>query len=95
MNTRRFLSVSPARRAGLLAAFAAALVAGGIGPIATRLGVTGEVLHAIAPRVAQIVMNSAFRMFPDSAASRGEKDKKYVPTAEAAALAQVMRGIHF
>jgi len=63
--------------------------------IATRLGVTGEVLHAIAPRVAQIVMNSAFRMFPDSAASRGEKDKKYVPTAEAAALAQVMRGIHF
>ena len=25
----------------------------------------------------------------------GEKDKKYVPTAEAAALAQVMRGIHF
>ena len=36
MNTRRFLSVSPARRAGLLAAFAAALVAGGIVPIATR-----------------------------------------------------------
>jgi hypothetical protein len=63
--------------------------------IATRLGVTGEVLHAIAPRVAQILMNSAFRMFPDSAASKGEQDKRYVPTAEAAALAQMMRGIHF
>jgi len=63
--------------------------------IATRLGVTGEVLHAVAPRVAQIVMNSAFRMFPDSAAAKGDKEKKYVPTPEAAALAQMMRGIHF
>ena len=36
MNTRRFLSFSPARRAGLLATFTAALVAGGIVPIATR-----------------------------------------------------------
>jgi NAD(P)-dependent dehydrogenase (short-subunit alcohol dehydrogenase family) len=63
--------------------------------IATRLGVTGEVLHALAPRVAQIVMNSTFRMFPDSAAAKGDKEKKYVPSPEAAALAQMMRGIHF
>src|SRR4029078_265516 len=35
--------------------------------IATRLGVAGEVLHALLPRVAQIVMNTSFRMFPDSA----------------------------
>ena len=63
--------------------------------IATRLGITGELLHALAPRVAQIVMNSTFRMFPDSAAAKGDKDKKYQPSAEAMAMAQMMRGIHF
>ncbi|HEY2187219.1 MAG TPA: SDR family oxidoreductase, partial [Caldimonas sp.] len=41
--------------------------------IATRLGVTGELLHALVPRVEQIVMNSTFRMFPDSAAAKGDK----------------------
>ena len=45
--------------------------------IATRLGITGELLHALVPRVAQIVMNTTFRMFPDSAAAKGDKDKKY------------------
>ncbi len=63
--------------------------------IATRLGITGELMHALAPRVAQIVMNSTFRMFPDSAAAKGDKDKKYQPSAEAIAMAQMMRGIHF
>ncbi|HEY2189982.1 MAG TPA: short chain dehydrogenase, partial [Caldimonas sp.] len=63
--------------------------------IATRLGVTGELLHALVPRVAQIVMNSTFRMFPDSAAAKGDKYKKYQPSAEALAMAQMMRGIHF
>ena len=66
--------------------------------IATRLGITGELMHALVPRVAQIVMNSTFRMFPDSAAAKGEKGdkaKKYQPSAEAIAMAQMMRGIHF
>ncbi len=63
--------------------------------IATRLGITGELLHALVPRVAQIVMNSSFRMFPDSAAAKGDKDKKYVPSPEAVAMQQMMRGIHF
>jgi hypothetical protein len=63
--------------------------------IATRLGITGELLHALVPRVAQIVMNSSFRMFPDSAAAKGEKDKKFVPSPEAIAMQQMMRGIHF
>jgi NAD(P)-dependent dehydrogenase (short-subunit alcohol dehydrogenase family) len=63
--------------------------------IATRLGITGEVLHALVPRVAQILMNSTFRMFPDSAAAKGDKDKKYTPSPEAIAMQQMMRGIHF
>jgi NAD(P)-dependent dehydrogenase (short-subunit alcohol dehydrogenase family) len=63
--------------------------------IATRLGITGELLNALAPRVAQIIMNSTFRMFPDSAAAKGDKDKKYTPSPEAIAMQQMMRGIHF
>jgi NAD(P)-dependent dehydrogenase (short-subunit alcohol dehydrogenase family) len=63
--------------------------------IATRLGITGQVLHALLPRVAQIVMNTSFRMFPDSEASQGAKGGKPQLSAEAIALQQMMRGIHF
>jgi len=63
--------------------------------IATRLGVTGQVLHAFVPRVAQIVMNTSFRMFPDSAAAKGEKGAKPQLSPEAIAMQQMMRGIHF
>jgi len=62
--------------------------------IATRLGVTGELLHAAAPRVAQIVMNTTFRMFPDSEAAKGDKNGKPQLSAEAVAIQQMMRGIH-
>jgi len=67
--------------------------------IATRLGITGELLHALLPRVAQIVMNTSFRMFPDSDAAQGEKSGKGGGrpqlSAEAIALQQMMKGIHF
>ena len=67
--------------------------------IATRLGITGQILHAVLPRVAQIAMNTSFRMFPDSTAAKGAKpgDKADKPklSAEAVAMQQMMRGIHF
>jgi NAD(P)-dependent dehydrogenase (short-subunit alcohol dehydrogenase family) len=63
--------------------------------IATRLGISGEVLHALMPRVAQIVMNTTFRMFPDSSAAKGDKNAKPVLSPEAIAMQQMMRGIHF
>ena len=63
--------------------------------IATRLGTFGELLHAMVPRVAQIVMNTSFRMFPDSAAAKGDKGAKPQLSAEALAMQQLMRGIHF
>src|SRR5450830_1841164 len=67
--------------------------------IATRLGITGQILHAVLPRVAQIAMNTAFRMFPDSGAAKGAKpgDKaiKQHLSPEAVAMQQMMRGIHF
>jgi NAD(P)-dependent dehydrogenase (short-subunit alcohol dehydrogenase family) len=63
--------------------------------IATRLGITGQVLHALLPRVAQIAMNTSFRMFPDSSAAKGDKGGKPTLSPEAIAMQQMMRGIHF
>ena len=63
--------------------------------IATRLGITGQLLHALVPRIAQIVMNTSFRMFPDSSAAKGDKSAKPQLSPEAIAMQQMMRGIHF
>jgi NAD(P)-dependent dehydrogenase (short-subunit alcohol dehydrogenase family) len=63
--------------------------------IATRLGIFAQVLHAVAPKVSEIVMNSAFRMFPDSTASKGLKDHQAAASQEQVAFASLMRGIHW
>ena len=63
--------------------------------IATRLGIFAQVLHAVTPKVAEIVMNSAFRMFPDSAAAQGLKDQQAEASQEQLAFASLMRGIHW
>ncbi|MEK8048282.1 SDR family oxidoreductase [Ideonella margarita] len=63
--------------------------------IATRLGITGQVMHALVPRVAQIMMNTSFRMFPDSEAAKGDKLDRPKLSPEAVAFQQMMRGIHF
>jgi NAD(P)-dependent dehydrogenase (short-subunit alcohol dehydrogenase family) len=63
--------------------------------IATRLGIFAQVLHLLAPKVAEIVMNSAFRMFPDSAAAQGVKGRQQTASQEQIAFASLMRGIHW
>jgi NAD(P)-dependent dehydrogenase (short-subunit alcohol dehydrogenase family) len=64
--------------------------------IATRLGVFGEVLHALLPRVAQVIMNTTFRMFPDSASAAGKKEEGTpAATPDMIAMSNLMRGIHF
>lgn len=63
--------------------------------IATRLGIFAQVLHSVAPKVSEIVMNSAFRMFPDSAASKGIKEGQEAASQEQVAFASLMRGIHW
>jgi NAD(P)-dependent dehydrogenase (short-subunit alcohol dehydrogenase family) len=66
--------------------------------VATRLGTSVALLHAVAPRVTQIMMNTTFRMFPDSSAAKGVKGEKAARpglSAEATAMAEMMRGIHF
>lgn len=62
--------------------------------IATRLGILGQVMHAVVPKTAQIVMNTSFRMFPDSTSA--SKDKKAsAPTADQIAFTTLLQGIHF
>ena len=63
--------------------------------IATRLGKAVELLHDVSPRIAQILMNTTFRMFPDSSAAKGEKSAKPTLSPEAIAMSEMMRGIHF
>jgi NAD(P)-dependent dehydrogenase (short-subunit alcohol dehydrogenase family) len=64
--------------------------------IATRLGIFGEVLHAVLPRIAQIIMNTTFRMFPDSAAALGKREETTPQaTPDMIAVSNLMRGIHF
>ena len=65
--------------------------------ITTRLGVLGEVMHALVPRIAQIVMNTSFRMFPDSNAANTKEGEKQAQrmSADQMALQQLLRGVHF
>jgi len=64
--------------------------------IATRLGIFGAVAHAVAPKLTQILLNTAFNMFPDSAAAAGKKEGEAQPlTAEQMAFAQLTQGIHW
>ena len=66
--------------------------------IATRLGIAGAMLHAISPKITQIILNAAFRMFPDSSAAqnkKGEAAKEVEMTPEAMAFAQITQGIHW
>lgn len=64
--------------------------------ITTRLGVFAALCHALAPKVTQVLLNTAFNMFPDSAAARHHREGEPEPlTAEQIAFAQFTRGIHW
>jgi NAD(P)-dependent dehydrogenase (short-subunit alcohol dehydrogenase family) len=63
--------------------------------IATRLGIFAQMLHAVAPKIAEIVMNSAYRMFPESSAAQGISEDQQQASQEQIAFASLMRGIHW
>ncbi len=64
--------------------------------IATRLGIFAQVMHMVAPKTMEVVMNTAFNMFPDTPAARGEKGSTGQPaSAEQMAFASLMRGVHW
>ena len=66
--------------------------------IATKLGIAAEMMHLVAPRITEVVMNTAYRMFPDSSAAKGEQAEKKPeapPTKEALMFASLLRGVHW
>jgi NAD(P)-dependent dehydrogenase (short-subunit alcohol dehydrogenase family) len=65
--------------------------------INTRLGTAGEVLHALAPKVMDQILHVAYKVFPDSAASKGVKDPEAAEKAsvEQIAMANIMKGVHW
>ncbi|MFZ5756367.1 MAG: SDR family oxidoreductase [Pseudomonadota bacterium] len=63
--------------------------------IATRLGIFMQVAHFVAPKLSEIVMNTGFKMFPDSAASQGKKEELVQVSPEQIAFTAFMKGIHW
>ncbi len=61
--------------------------------IATRLGISAEIMHLLAPKMTELGMNEAFQLFPDSAAAQGNSGHHSSP--EQIAVAQLTRGIHW
>jgi len=63
--------------------------------IATRLGIFAQVMTALIPQVADVIMNTAYKLFPDSVAK--DKDGKPIEEAstEAVLFASVMRGVYW
>jgi NAD(P)-dependent dehydrogenase (short-subunit alcohol dehydrogenase family) len=65
--------------------------------VATRLGVFAGVVHAVFPKAYEVVMSTAFELFPDSAAAKGMAGRGDAanPTNEQIAFASLMRGVHW
>jgi NAD(P)-dependent dehydrogenase (short-subunit alcohol dehydrogenase family) len=61
----------------------------------TSLGTAGEVAYALAPGAVDRILHLAYRVFPDSAASRGEPETAERASLEQLALANLMRGVHW
>jgi NAD(P)-dependent dehydrogenase (short-subunit alcohol dehydrogenase family) len=72
--------------------------------VATRLGNFGEILYNVAPKASDAILNTAYKLFPDSKAAKGKEEKKEdgKPPAkdeelssEGVAFAYLMRGVHW
>ncbi|MDX6615595.1 MAG: hypothetical protein QOD60_686, partial [Solirubrobacterales bacterium] len=69
--------------------------------VATRLGNFGELLYNVAPKASDAILNTAFKLFPDSSAAKGkdkdgkDKGKDEELSSEGVAFAYLMRGVHW
>ena len=61
----------------------------------TPLGTFGEVSYALFPKLVDQVLSTAYKMFPDSAAARGQRDPAEHASTEQALFARLMRGVHW
>ncbi len=70
--------------------------------VATRLGNFGEILYNVAPKASDAILNTAYKLFPESKAAKGkEKKEDGKPSkdeelsSEGVAFAYLMRGVHW
>lgn len=65
--------------------------------INTTLGTVAEVLYALAPKALDQVLATGYRLFPDSAAAKGEvvAAESEGPSIEQRAMANLTRGVHW
>jgi NAD(P)-dependent dehydrogenase (short-subunit alcohol dehydrogenase family) len=65
--------------------------------INTTLGTVAEVLYALAPKALDQVLATGYRLFPDSAAAKGDVAavESEAPTIEQRAMANLTRGVHW
>ena len=65
--------------------------------VATRLGTFGELMYSISPKASDAILNTGYKLFPDSKAAKGEKDgeAEKAPSTEAVAFAHLLRGVHW
>ncbi len=67
--------------------------------MSTRLGKLGEGVDTVAPGLLKLVMTGAYHAFPESSggseARAGKEEGETEMSTEAAALAYLMRGVHF
>jgi short-subunit dehydrogenase len=66
--------------------------------VATRLGNFGELLYNVAPKASDVILNTAYKLFPDSSAAKGKKDggsEEKGPSTEGVAFAHLMKGVHW
>ncbi|AFT72010.1 Oxidoreductase, short chain dehydrogenase/reductase family [Alloalcanivorax dieselolei B5] len=64
--------------------------------IATSLGILGQVMHFITPRATETIMNTGYKLFSDSAAAVGRRERtpKRI-SREQAAFSRLFKGIHW
>ncbi len=65
--------------------------------VATRLGNFGELLYAVAPTASDKILNTAYKLFPESQAAKGKEEEApdKPPSTEAMAFAHLMKGVHW
>jgi thioester reductase-like protein len=61
----------------------------------TRLGTDGEIAYALSPKAVDRILHLAYRVFPDSAASKGQGDVEERASFEQIAMATLTRGVHW
>jgi NAD(P)-dependent dehydrogenase (short-subunit alcohol dehydrogenase family) len=62
--------------------------------VATRLGIFGQIVYALAPQIGLFANNALYQVFPESAAPQDEKPHEEHPTMDQILFSHLFPGIH-